>query len=223
MKFKTLILITLGSFILGCENTPSDNVPSAYIFDTSLKNSYENLNTTLNKKRIEIKFEPDTIVNNCIDYLSQLKSSELFDGVNNKIHQNEYLICEALDLLKSRNVSASNNNEDYGNKLSNRLTLTSYPSSINQESEAYGLTLQKLDPSHLKIGKHSVTRETDDWTYSLQVIASTDLNNDKVDDLIIWLHDKAKAGNYHSYTTLIVPLYNNDQPLSATPYNEWQP
>lgn len=223
MKTNITILIIIGLFISGCVNPPLTNLPNAYIFDKTLKDDYENLKHSLNRKRIAIKFTNGTTVNNCIDYLTQIKISEISDGVNNKIHHNEYLTCEALDLVKSHNITPLAKDQFYGRKLSDNLILTSYPSSINQESEVYGETLQKLDPTNLKIGDYFVIRETDDWTYSLRIVASADLNNDNIDDLIIWLYDQAKDGNYHAYSTLIVPLYNNNQPLVATPYEKWGP
>jgi len=106
----------------------------------------------------------------------------------------------------------------YGELLSSTLDLSSFSSSINQEAKAYGKTLQKLDPQNLKVSNYTITRETDNWTYNIEVIAVSDLNN----DLILWLYDQAKNGNYHAYSTLVVPLYNNEKLLSAIPYNKWK-
>lgn len=222
MTIKTVALIALGLIVSGCGKYSTSSASSAYIFNKSLIADYQSLNKSLKKKRIEISFKSGKIVNNCVDYLAEMKKSDIFDGVNNTIHHSEYLACEALDLLKSRNIITSKQKASYGELLSSRLGLSSFPSSINQEAQVYGETLQKLDPKNLKIGNYTVARETDDWIYSIEVIAISDLNNDGTNDLVLWLYDQAKDGNYHAYSTLVVPLYNNEKLLSAMPYSEWK-
>jgi len=214
--------MTLGFVVSGCGKYSTNNSSNAYIFNKSLMADYQNLNKSLKKRRIEISFTSGESVNNCVDYLVEIKKSSIFDGVNNTIHHGEYLTCEALDLLKSQNIITSKQKASYGELLSSSLDLSSFPSSVNQESQVYGKILQKLDPKNLKIGNYTVTRETNDWIYTIEVIAASDLNNDGTNDLILWLYDQAKNGNYHAYSTLIVPLYNNEKPLLATPYSEWK-
>lgn len=222
MIIKIIALITLGLVVSGCGKYSINNSSNAYIFNKSLMADYQNLNKSLKKKRIEISFTSGKNVNNCVDYLAEIKISNIFDGVNNTIHHSEYLACEALDLLKSHNVITPKQKVSYGELLSSNLDLSSFPSSVNQESRVYGKILQKLDPKNLKIGNYTVTRETDDWIYRIEVIAASDLNNDGTNDLILWLYDQAKNGNYHAYSTLVVPIYNNEKPLLATPYSEWK-
>jgi len=222
MIIKIIALITLWFIVSGCGKYPINNSSNAYIFNKSLMADYQNLDESLKKKRIEINFASGKSVNNCVDYLTEIKASHIFDGVNNTIHHGEYLTCEALDLLKSHNIITPKQKTSYGELLSSSLDLSSFPSSVNQESQVYGKILQKLDPKNLKTGNYTVTRETDDWIYRIEVIAASDLNNDGTNDLILWLYDQAKNGNYHAYSTLIVPLYNNEKPLLATPYSEWK-
>ncbi len=222
MIIKTITLITLGLIVSGCGKYSITSASNTYIFNKSLMADYQDLDRSFKKKRIEIRFTSGKIVNNCTDYLAEIKKSDIFDGINNTIHHNEYLACETFDLLASHSVMTSKQKVPYGELLSSTLDLSSFPSSINQEAKAYGKTLQKLDSQNLKISNYTVTRETDDWTYSIEVIAASDLNNDGTNDLILWLHDQAKGGNYHAYSTLVVPLYNNKKPLSAIPYSEWK-
>ncbi len=222
MTVKTIALIAFGLIASGCGKHSITNASNTYIFNKSLMADYQDVDKSLKKKRTEIRFTSGKIVNNCTDYLAEIKTSDIFDGINNTIHHSEYLACEAFDLLKSHSIMTSKQKTSYGELLSFTLDLSSFPSSINQEAKAYGKTLQKLDPKNLKISNDTITRETDDWIYNIEVIAASDLNNDGTNDLILWLHDQAKDGNYHVYSTLIVPLYNNEQLLSAIPYNKWK-
>jgi len=182
-----------------------------------------NKQTTLEKTRTAIKFDSGFIANNCIEYLSELKKTELNGTSFNRAIQNEYISCEALDLIKNKEPSTNKSSLSYGNDIASRLDLSSFPSSLNRRSRENNKTLSDFGPQDLTIDSFSAIRETNDWTYTIKVIASTDLNNDRIDDLIIWIHDKAKHGSYNTYSTLIVPLYNNNQPLIATPYEEWSP
>ncbi len=214
--------MAFGLIVSGCGKYPINNTLSAYLFNESLIADYQDLNRSLKKRRIEISFTSGESVNNCADYLAEIKKSNIFDGINNTIHHGEYLTCEALDLLKSHNITTSKQKASYGERLSSTLDLRSFPSSMNQEAQVYGKVLKSLDPENLKISNYTLIRETDDWIYSIEVIAASDLNNDGTNDLILWLHDQSKNGNYHAYTTLVVPLYNNEEPLLAIPYSEWQ-
>ena len=222
MTVKTTALIAFGLIASGCGKHSITNASNTYIFNKSLIADYQDVDKSLKKKRTEIRFTSGKIVNNCTDYLAEIKTSDIFDGINNTIHHSEYLVCEVFDLLKSYSIMTSKQKISYGELLSSTLDLSSFPSSINQEAKVYGKVLQKLDPKNLKVGNYTITRETDGWTYNIEVIAASDLNNDGTNDLILWLHDQAKDGNYHVYSTLIVPLYNNEQLLSAIPYNKWK-
>jgi len=222
MIIKAIALIALGFIVIGCGKYSINNTSNAYVFNQSLMADYQSLDRSLKKRRIEIRFTSGESVNNCLDYLAEIKKSNVFDGINNAIHHSEYLACEVFDLLKSHNAITPKQKISYGELLSSSLDLSSFPSSINQESQVYGKTLQKLDPKNLKISNYTVTRETDDWIYTIEVIAAGDLNNDGTNDLILWLNDQAKNGNYHAYSTLVVPLYNSEKTLLATPYNEWE-
>jgi len=222
MIIKIIALITLGLIVSGCGKYSIISASNAYIFNKSLIADYQHLDRSFKKKRIEIRFTSGKIVNNCMDYLAEIKKSTIFDGINNTIHHSEYLACEAFDLLKSHSIITSKQKALYGELLSSTLDLSSFPSSINQEAKVYGKTLQKLDPKNLNISNYTVTREADDWIYRIEVIAASDLNNDGTNDLILWLHDQAKDGNYHAYSTLVVPLHNNEKSLSAIPYSEWK-
>ncbi len=222
MTLKAIALIALVFIISGCGKYSVNNTADAYIYNKSLIVDYQNLDISLKKKRIGIMFTSGKNINNCTDYLTEIKKSDISDGINNTIHHSEYLTCETLDLLMSHNTITSTQKIPYGDLLSSSLDLSSFPSSINQESQVYGKTLQKLDPKNLKISNYTVTRETDDWIYTIEVIAASDLNNDGTNDLILWLYDQAKNGNYHTYTTLIVPIYNNEELLLAIPYKKWK-
>ncbi len=222
MTIKVIALIALGFIVIGCGKYSINNASNAYVFNQSLMADYQSLDRSLKKRRIEIRFTSGESVNNCLDYLAEIKKSNVFDGINNTIHHSEYLVCEVFDLLKSHNAITPKQKISYGELLSSNLDLSSFPSSINQESQVYGKTLQELDPKNLKISNYTVTRETDDWIYTIEVIAAGDLNNDGTNDLILWLNDQAKNGNYHAYSTLVVPLHNSEKTLLATPYNEWE-
>jgi len=223
MKNKLIIFAFISSTIIGCAPSPAQNDNAVYIFNSELNTDNINKKTTLEKKRTAIEFESGFIANNCIEYLSKIKNTELKGTSFNLAIQNEYISCEALDLIKNKVPSTNKNPLSYGNDIASELDLSSFPSSLNRRSRKNNKTLSDFGSQYLTINSFSAIRETADWTYAIEIIASTDLNNDNINDLIVWVHDKAKQGSYNTYITLVIPLHNNNQPLSATPYKKWSP
>lgn len=223
MKNKLIIFAFISSTIIGCAPSPAQKDNAVYIFNSELNTDNINKKTTLEKKRTAIEFESGFIANNCIEYLSKIKNTELKGTSFNLAIQNEYISCEALDLIKNKVPSTTKNPLSYGNDIASELDLSSFPSSLNRRSRKNNKTLSDFGSQYLTINSFSAIRETADWTYAIEIIASTDLNNDNINDLIVWVHDKAKQGSYNTYITLVIPLHNNNQPLSATPYKKWGP
>ncbi|MFK5913018.1 MAG: hypothetical protein QM484_01480 [Woeseiaceae bacterium] len=220
---KLIISAFISSTIIGCSPSPAQNGNAVYIFNSELNTDNINKKITLEKKRTAIEFESGFIANDCMEYLSEIKNTELKGTSFNLAIQNEYISCEALDLIKNKVPSTNKNPLSYGSDIASGLDLSSFPSSLNRRSRENNKTLSDFGSQDLTINSFSAIRETADWTYAIEIIASTDLNDDKINDLIIWVHDKAKQGSYNTYTTLVIPLHNNNQPLSATPYKEWNP
>ncbi len=126
------------------------------------------------------------------------------ESVNDQIIHTEYLVCEVYDLVKDTKKTKLSFKEDYGRELSSKLDLTSFRSSLNRRARADGPSLQDIGEQFLTFDESSVTYETDEWFYRLELIAATDVNRDGVQDWIVILDDKSKVGNYHAGATLIV-------------------
>jgi len=221
MKNKILFIILIFGIIGGCQFSNKIDSDMVEIFNNSLESEFKDLGNSLIKKRNPIEFESGVSVSDCARYLLELKKSPLSEGVNNQIIHNEYLSCEVLSLLKSHSLNKIKPQDDFGEKIAGRLDLGSYPSSLYRMARNQNKTLADFEQKYLKTNKNSVVYETDDWIYSLELVASTDFNNDGINDWVLWLHDQAKGGNYHTYTTLIVLNNRNEGLLKAIPYFKW--
>jgi len=46
--------------------------------------------------------------------------------------------------------------------------------------------------------------DNEDWSITLKVVPAARLNDNEVDDWIVWLTDESKTGNYRNYQTLVI-------------------
>ena len=213
--------LILGMSILKCTHSKAQNSEDVRIFKDSLISDFSDTKHALERNRPVMHFESGITANNCTSYLSEAGNSRLKESTTNLIHQKEYLSCETLHLIKGMHPIEPKITQDYGQLIASNLTLNSFPSSLYRRSRKNNSTLVDLGTENLIIKPLSVTRDTNDWTYTIEIIASADMNNDKIDDLIVWIYDRAKQGNYHTYTTLVIPLYNDNPLLKATIFSNW--
>lgn len=222
MTNKLVGFLLLGAIILGSTSCVTQVDRRVFIFSDRLKLNETEVEYAFKKERSPIGFETNVIATNCLEYLLEVVRSEIKDTTYNLLLQEEYLSCEALDLIKGKVGSKEKPSINYGNEIAAKLDLSSFPSSLNRRARKGNLTLLNLGSNELTIEQSFVSLDTDEWTFTIELAASTDLNNDNIDDLIIWVYDKAKFGSYSTYTTLVVPIYNDNQKLLATPYNKWR-
>lgn len=179
------------------------------IYDDKLAEAFNNYDASITRKRQKLSFESGAEVSNCTDYWRESKTSEIKEEVANMTFQSEYLICDALQLLKKTTDSEkisndTKNSNNYGQELYNRLDLKSFPSSMAQmlnDNATFENNKEKLLP---KIEPLAVISETKDWNFTIKVVAETDLNKNQKKDLIVWVIDEAKEGNYRGYSTQII-------------------
>lgn len=58
---------------------------------------------------------------------------------------------------------------------------------------------------------HTLTLDTPDWHYRFEVVADTPAANGER-QWLVWFSDEARAGNYRSHATLVIPA-RPDGPL----------
>ena len=180
------------------------------IFDANLAKAYKNYDQSIAEKRREINFESGAKASNCTEYWRENAKSTVKEDVANQLYQSEYLVCDALRILKKSDKSNDVSTDGmtsalYGQEIYNRLDLTSFPSSLAQSfggtNKTFAQEQNKLRPN---IKPLSVTSDTDDWNFAIQVVAETDANGDGKKDLIVYVVDESKEGNLKSYSTLLI-------------------
>jgi len=178
----------------------------ASIFNPQLLGAYQHYQETLSSQRDGLLFESGKTANNCLEYLRQKKISGIAETVNNRIVSQEYLVCDSVVLLKqsATRSAARNETNSYGKELWERLDLRAFPSSLRQLVDDNHFVLSKLKNIPVTIDRYSVTSETDDWLFKIEVVAEFDRGANGTSDWLLWLTDAAKKGNYRSYNVLIV-------------------
>ena len=205
--------------LMGCLHS----LTSADISVTLINESYvHELNPdALAKERDEINFTTGQSANNCDSYLKAIKSSAIVESVNDQIIHAEYLACEVYDLVKDTKLIKQGFTASYGELLSGSVDLTSFRSSLNRRARTDGPSLKDIGEQFLTTDASSVTYETDEWFYRLELVAISDLNQDGIQDWIVLLEDKSKVGNYYAGTTLVVLGPTNVSRFKAVSYRSF--
>ena len=217
MKKSNLINIFLPLILAGCQYSSGNTSAPTTLVNESYFGEFDSV--AISKERDEINFISGTPANNCSTYLKEVKKSAVKETVNDQIIHTEYLICEVYDLVNGTKIVKQKFGENFGSILSSKLDLTSFRSSLNRRARVNGPTLIDLGKKLLTTDESSVTYETEEWFYRLEVVAITDLNHDGLQDWIVSLEDKSKAGNYHAGAILVVLGPTDATLLKAEPYS----
>lgn len=197
------------------------NHNESYIVNNELFLAYKDIDKSLNIERTELLFSNGNAAKNCSTYFDLVSRYEVDESVNNMAVKSEYLICDALEILSKKSVGTIRKTADFrfGEELSSRLDLRTFPSSLFNASDDKKYNLQSMYSKNVT-SKGSVTvAETPDWIFRLEVVAVTQVNNNETPDWIVWLTDESKSGNYRAYKTLVIYDPTNQPNYSAVPYH----
>lgn len=211
-----LILVVGVCIVFACsKNTKvtesGAKVNRAFILEKELYASYLNINEQWVSKKKDLNFAQDNIARSCQEYDSYADKYELEESVHNQIVKSEYLECDVLKLLSEKGekiVKDHDFDESLGNQLVKKLDLSSFPSSLSRATDNKKVTLSDLfkdDTSYQLTAKGaSVELESDEWSYRLSIVAVMDVDDNHIQDWVVWLADESKDGNYRGYSTLII-------------------
>lgn len=177
------------------------------IFDADLAKEFKNYDRAVAEKRTALNFASGKQVDNCADYLSEKKNSEIKDEYPDVLYASEYIVCDALAILKESSNAAAKpfSAMNYGKEIYSRLNIGNLPSSLVEGvSEKPVFLKDKLAKSRPKITKYKIESDTKQWFFAVQTAAQTDVDRNGKPDLILYVIDQAKEGNYRSYSTWLV-------------------
>ena len=221
MRKNNFTLIFLPLLLVGCQHIFANESNQAVFINDSYFDELDPVAIAI--QRDEIHFESGRSADNCRSYLKEIKQSSVAETVNDQIIHTEYMICEVYDLVKGTKIVSQKFSNSYGSVLANKLDLTSFRSSLNRRARTDGPVLKDIGEQFLTTDSSSVTYETEEWFYRLEVVAISDFNRDGVKDWIVLLDDQSKVGNYHAGASLVV-LGPTDIPLlKATTYSTFKP
>lgn len=219
MRKNNFFILFLPLLLAGCQHSLGGGSNLTTYINEGYINEFDSV--AIARDRDEISFTSGQSSNNCQFYLKEIKQSTVVESVNDQIIHTEYLVCEVYDLVKDTKITKLSLKEGYGRLLSSKLDLTSFRSSLNRRARTDGPSLKDLGDQFLTIDESSATYETDEWVYSLALLAISDLNQDGIQDWIVLLEDKSKVGNYHTGATLIVLGPMDASSLKAITYSDF--
>jgi hypothetical protein len=116
------------------------------------------------------------------------------------------LICDALEVLLNSSQVTTYIVSDltFGEKLASKLDLRSFPSSLNRAGTKKAHTLKSIFPQQSKSFGNVAELQTEDWAFTIEVVALAKVNDNSIPDWIIWVLDEAKSGNYRGYSTFVI-------------------
>lgn len=204
MKLNSSFLFLCCYLLVGCSSVNSIN--SQFILNDTLVSSYENINHSVNLKRSNLLFNNGVEVDNCNAYFLSSSMSEIEESIHNQLVKSEYLICDALNILSN---SSRLNNQQYktlnlGEELLYKLDLRSFPSSLHMASSDSSYTLKSIFPNQTTFNNNVAVLETEDWLFTVEVVAVVSVNGNSSPDWIVWIVDESKSGNYRGYSTFII-------------------
>ena len=180
------------------------------IFDAKLAAAYKNYDKSIIEKHTPLLFESGKRVANCAEYTAEKKNSTVKNDVANMLYASEYLICDALDILKesdkSKNTTTGKQSAmNYGREIYNRLNIGNLPSSLVEGTSDTPIFLKnKFTKSRPKITKYRIESETPQWFFAVETVAEIDCDGNGAKDLILQVVDEARQGNYRNYSTWLV-------------------
>lgn|GEM_PF-4847890 len=63
-----------------------------------------------------------------------------------------------------------------------------------------GTTFAQFENGRAVAAKGSVDLETDDWSYSIEIVAAADIDHDGFEDIPVLVFDKAKQRSFYVYS-----------------------
>lgn len=218
MKSIRLTLILILVILVSCTNKNIHD--SHFIPNKELSEAYKDFTNNFKKKRNTLLFIGGGIATNCQTYQDMATKYEIDETINNQITKSEYLICDALKILStSSKISGENIGIlNRGEELLSKLDLRSFPSSLNRASDENAYTLKSLYPQQAKYVGNVAELNIEDWSFILEVVAVTRINDNATLDWIVWVVDESKQGNYRGYSTLIVYDPENQDNFKAIKY-----
>ena len=181
----------------------------AKIFDAKLAAAYKNYDKSIAEKKTPLLFESGKEVVNCAEYATEKKNSTVKSDFANMLYASEYLICDALKILKEadgkKNATGEQSAMNYGKEIYNRLDIGNLPSSLVEGVSKNPVFLKnKLTKSRPKVTKYRIESETPQWFFAVRTVAEVDCDGIGVKDLILQIVDEARTGNYRNYSTWLV-------------------
>lgn len=218
MKIKNHLLCLSIVILAGCANTNQQDSP--YILNNQLSISHQNIDNSLQEQRGKLLFTDGQEANNCNAYFDLTSKYDLDESIHNQQVKSEYLICDALKILSNspglptEKIKSLNLGED----LLSRLDLRSFPSSLNMASNETSHTLKSLYPEQTSSTGNVAELQTEDWAFTLEVVALARINDNLSPDWIVWILDESKSGNYRGYSTIILYDPEEHETFKATLY-----
>jgi len=171
-----------------------------------LLEAYRNFDDAYERRRSPILFEEGHLADNCKTYFELTSEYDIDEEIHNQMVKSEYLICDVIKILSGSSGVAENEVETsgLGTKLAEKLDLRTFASSLFRSSDEESYTIERLSLEYIFPRATSVTLETEDWTFTLEVVAIARINNNATPDWILWVLDESKSANYRGFSTLIL-------------------
>ena len=224
---KHLLISVLFTMLFAIIDTYGKTLPSNVnfrIYNDKLIAIYSACNENLSQARspLKIKKNNDSIIeiNNCLEYIEQLKYVTDSQNTINKRINSEYQVCLQLKSLK-QSVKAKHSfwkEDSLSLFIYKYLDLSSFRSSLRPRwSGKDSFSLENFDFDSVNTGPYTITIETKNWLYIFDILAKGDINHDGYEDLLVSFLDDSKKGTYFSLSTLLLIFKNeNDRRIIAT-------
>lgn len=202
--------------LVACNSQSSTEKPqTVLIFDDTLAQAYQDKKTSMKEERTPIEFQGGQVARDCSGYIELKNSYRMAEGVNNQIIKSEYLICDALHLLKTAKATEAKAPESI-ESLYSQLDLTSFPSALRPQLQDGVKTLEQLSGSILESTPQRLTVEVNGVHTTFTLAAITDATGSGKGDWILWLEQTIPDGNYYQYQTLTVASTNSNGMMAHT-------
>lgn len=211
------LVCALGVALAACQGQQG-MAAAGFVYNDQVAKALQQRHDADTRTRATLTFDSGATARSCGEYLRLLTGSILKEDVNNQIAKGEYLLCEVLAMVGDRKLDAGRQDVTFGQALTTRLDLRSFPSSLFQTLDEKKYSLSRLDTKAIKVEPTRATYETKDWHFRLELVATLDVNDNGKPDWVLWLTDEAKSGNYRQYQTLIAHDVSDTGPINVVSY-----
>jgi len=185
------------------------------IVNDSLAEAYRAMDSAMKEERTPIEFQGEQVAKDCSGYIELKASYRVAEAVNNQIIKSEYLICDALHLLKTAKATEARAPESM-ESLYSQLDLTSFPSALRPQLQDGVKTLEQLSGSILESTPQRLTVEVNGVYTTLTLAAIADVTGNGKDDWIVWLEQTLSDGSYRQYETLTIEAPGSQGELTSS-------